>query len=128
MELQSREKRFLTVATQMLNPLAHHLITATDFVSRVHIYTSFMFNKFENFPVSHGVLGGRGYFYIFTLLHVSEHSEHFCFWLFLWLEKINYFHGWGLPPPPFAENSAKIINLIFEPFPNVHLTKLEFAV
>ena len=23
----------------------------------------------------------------------------------------------GNPPPPFAENSAKIINLIFEPFP-----------
>ena len=24
----------------------------------------------------------------------------------------------GGTPPPFAENSAKIINLIFEPFPN----------
>ena len=41
------------------------------------------------------------------------------FWLFLWCEKINYFPGWGVPPPPFAENSAKIINLIFEPFPNI---------
>ena len=29
---------------------------------------------------------------------------------------INYFHGWGVPPP-FTENSAKIINLMFEPFP-----------
>ena len=25
----------------------------------------------------------------------------------------------GNPPPPFAENSTKIINLIFEPFPKV---------
>ena len=25
----------------------------------------------------------------------------------------------GGTPPPFAENSAKIINLIFEPFPNL---------
>ena len=25
----------------------------------------------------------------------------------------------GGTPPPFAENSAKIINLIFAPFPNV---------
>ena len=31
---------------------------------------------------------------------------------------LNYFHGWGGIPLPFAENSAKIINLIFEPFPN----------
>ena len=35
--------------------------------------------------------------------------------------KINYFHGWGEPPSPqFAENSAKIINLIFEPLPKHH--------
>ena len=64
--------------------------------------------------------GYRGHFYVFALLHVSEHSEHFCFWLLLWCEKINYFHGWGVPPsPPFAENPAKIINLIFEPFPKI---------
>ena len=61
--------------------------------------------------------GRGGHFYVFTLLHVSEHSEHFCFWLFLWCEKINYFTDGGYLPP-FAENSAKIINLIFEPFPN----------
>ena len=30
---------------------------------------------------------------------------------------INHFHGWGVPLPPFAENSGKIIDLIFEPFP-----------
>ena len=42
--------------------------------------------------------GGKGgQFYIFSLLHVSEHSEHFCFWLFL-VEKNNYFHGGGYPP------------------------------
>ena len=64
-------------------------------------------------------MGGRGDFSVFTLLHVSEPSEHFCFCLLFWWGKINYFHGWGVPPsPPFAENSAKIINLIFEPFPN----------
>ena len=40
-----------------------------------------------------------------------------------------YFFGWkkliifmdGGYPPPFAENSAKIINLIFEPFPKHQL-------
>ena len=37
------------------------------------------------------------------------------------LEKINYFHGWGGPPPPLWENSAKIINSIFEPFLNEDL-------
>ena len=48
-----------------------------------------------------------GHFYVF-----SEHSEHiyFCF-LFL-VEKLKYFHEFG-----FAENSTKIINLIFKPFP-----------
>ena len=60
-----------------------------------------------------------GHFYVFTLLHVLEHSEHFCFCLLFWWEKINYFHGWGGLPRPFSENSAKIINLIFEPFPNI---------
>ena len=32
-------------------------------------------------------------------------------------KKMNYVHGWGVPPLPLAENSAKIINSIFEPFP-----------
>ena len=50
---------------------------------------------------------------------VSEHTEHFWFLQFLLWKKIYYFHGWGARPPPFAENSAKIINLIFEPFPKV---------
>ena len=31
--------------------------------------------------------GGGGHFDVFTLLNVSEHSEHFCFWLFLWWGK-----------------------------------------
>ena len=31
----------------------------------------------------------------------------------------------GGTPPPFAENSAKIINLIFEPFPNLISAKLQ---
>ena len=29
-----------------------------------------------------------------ALCHVSEHSEHF-----LSILKINYFQGWGVPPP-----------------------------
>ena len=33
-------------------------------------------------------------------------------------KKIIIFMDGGYPPP-FAENSAKIINLIFEPFPNL---------
>ena len=61
--------------------------------------------------------GVGGHFYVFTLLHVSEHSEHFCYWRFLWSEKLIIFTDGGYPLPPFAENSAKIINLIFEPFP-----------
>ena len=62
------------------------------------------------------VKGGVGHFYVFSFLHVSEHSEHICFFLLFLVEKINYFHGWGYPPAPpsFAENSAKIINLIPE--------------
>ena len=45
------------------------------------------------------------------VFHVSEHSEH----MFFLIEHIYYFHGWG-DPPPFAENSAKIVISIFEPF------------
>ena len=44
--------------------------------------------------------GGGGYFYIFALLHDSEHSEHFCFWLF-WVEKNYLFSRMGGTPPPF---------------------------
>ena len=40
--------------------------------------------------------------------------------IFGFVEKINHFHGRGVPPP-FAENSAKIINLIFEPFPYLNI-------
>ena len=47
-----------------------------------------------------------GHFYVFTLLHVSENSEHFCFWLYLGWKKINYFHGWGVPlRGKFRENN-----------------------
>ena len=47
-----------------------------------------------------------------ALFHVSEHSEHF-----LSILKDLLFSRMGVHLPPFAENSAKIINLIFEPFP-----------
>ena len=47
-----------------------------------------------------------------ALFHVSEHSEHFL----TILKKLIIFTDGGYPPP-FVENSAKIINLIFEPFP-----------
>ena len=64
--------------------------------------------------------GSGGHFYVLSLLHVLEHSEHFCFCLLFWWEKLIIFMDGGYPPsPPFAENSAKIINLIFEPFPNI---------
>ena len=49
-----------------------------------------------------------GDFYVFTLLHVSEHSEHFWFWLYLWGEKLIIFPGGGYPPPHrgnFRENN-----------------------
>ena len=29
--------------------------------------------------------------------------------------KINYYHGWGVPLPPFAKNFAKIIKLFWTP-------------
>ena len=54
---------------------------------------------------------------------VSQHVDHFKpikFFLKKMLEKINYFPrrgGGGEGGTPFAENSAKTINLIFEPFP-----------
>ena len=68
-------------------------------------------------PIPHDIQGVTKTCDLYCL-HVSEHSEHFFLLLFL-VGKINYFHGWEVPPsPPFAENSAKIMNLIFEPFPN----------
>ena len=51
---------------------------------------------------------------------ISQHIHHFKpinFLLKKMLEKINYFPRRGGGGTPFAENSAKIINLIFEPFP-----------
>ena len=47
-----------------------------------------------------------------ALFHVSKHSEHFKSIL-----KNLLFSRMGGTNPPFAENSAKIINSIFEPFP-----------
>ena len=58
---------------------------------------------------------------------VSQHVYYLkpiIFFLKNMLEKINYFPrrgGGGEGGTPFAENSAKIINLIFEPFPKLHL-------
>ena len=46
-----------------------------------------------------------GHFYVFTLLHVSEHSEQVCFSLFWWKKLIIFMDG-GYPPP-FPENSGK---------------------
>ena len=42
----------------------------------------------------------------------------FAFGYFFGGKKLIIFTDGGYPPPPFAENSAKIINSIFEPFPN----------
>ena len=68
-------------------------------------------------PGRMSMVGVGGHFYVFSFLHVSEHSEHICFVFLLFLvEETNFFHGWGVPHP-FAEYSTKIINLIFEPFP-----------
>ena len=60
---------------------------------------------------------GVGNLYVFSILHVSEHSEHI-FPLSFLVRKNNYFHG-------FEENSVKIINSIFEPFPKKLLQKLQ---
>ena len=57
--------------------------------------------------------GGRVWGVIFmSLLYYMFQSILNMFAFVFWCEKINYFHGWGGPPPPFAENSAKIINSI----------------
>ena len=42
----------------------------------------------------------------------------FAFGYIFGVKKLIIFMDEGYLPPPFAENSAKIINLIFEPFPN----------
>ena len=39
----------------------------------------------------------------------------FVLFCFFWLEKLIIFMDWGAPPPPFAEHSTKIINLILNP-------------
>ena len=49
--------------------------------------------------------GGEGYFYVFTILHVSEHSEQI-FFHFL-MGKIYYFHGWGEHPRPIRKKFCK---------------------
>ena len=57
---------------------------------------------------------------------ISQHVHHFKpiqkFW-----KKINYFPrrgGGGEGGTPFAENSAKITNLIFEPFPYLDMINI----
>ena len=40
------------------------------------------------------------------------------------MKKSIIFTDGGYLPPPFAEHSAKIINLIFEPFPKVSKLRL----
>ena len=46
---------------------------------------------------------GVGHFYVFTFLHVSEHSEHICLIVFLWENLIIFTefsaNGWGTPHP-----------------------------
>ena len=64
--------------------------------------------------------GWRGGVVIFmSLLYYMFQSilNTFGFGYFFGGKKIIIFTDGGYPPP-FAENSAKIINLIFEPFPN----------
>ena len=53
---------------------------------------------------------------VFYMFHVLEHSEHVC--LFVFVEEDQLFSRMGgTPSPPLAENSVKIIHLIFQPFP-----------
>ena len=62
---------------------------------------------------------------IINFLRCSEHVQNalkheikqYIFFCFFWLEKLIIFTDGGYLPPPFAENSTKIISLIFEPFP-----------
>ena len=67
-------------------------------------------------------------FFMFqSILNISEH-----------LKKLIIFTDLGVSPPPFKENFAKMINLIFEPFPkrliflellqNIHLDSQEIKV
>ena len=53
----------------------------------------------------------------FSFLHVSEHSEHLCFFPFFGVKK-ELFSQKGGTPPPLAEISAKIMNSILLSFPN----------
>ena len=43
-----------------------------------------------------GGMSGVGHFYVFTFLHVSEHSEHICFFYFYDGDRINYFQRVGV--------------------------------
>ena len=58
---------------------------------------------------------GGGHFYVFIFNIFQSILSIFVFFLF-WLKKLNIFMDLG-PPPQLAENSTKIINLIFEPLP-----------
>ena len=53
----------------------------------------------------------------FLLYFMFQSILNIFFLLFL-VGKINYLLMGGRPPPPFPENSAKLINSIFEPLPN----------
>ena len=49
------------------------------------------------------------------------------FFCFFFVEKINHFQGWGVPPPPFTESSTEIIYSIFEPFPQLLIIFYNFS-
>ena len=70
--------------------------------------------------LSEGVKNTRMNFPYHTEI-VSQHVDHLKpiknFLKKCW-KKLIIFHEGGVGGTPFAENSAKIINLIFEPFPN----------
>ena len=64
--------------------------------------------------------GGRvGGVIFMSLLYYMFQSilNTFAFGYFFGVKKLIIFTDGGYLPPPFTENSAKIINLIFEPFP-----------
>ena len=58
-----------------------------------------------------GVEGwGGDHFYVFTFLHVLEHSEHICLFfsiIFDGIKMIIFTEGGGGTLPPFAENCTK---------------------
>ena len=57
-----------------------------------------------------GVGVGGDHFYVFTFLHVLEHSEHICLFfsiIFDGIKLIIFTEGGGGTLPPFAENCTK---------------------